>query len=145
MMQLTQDKLAELKSLAQAATPGPWAVDDQDFVADANGNDIAETLYGNYGNTAAYIAAASPDVVLELIAEIEDKRDALYGVFLLTNKLRDTLSLPEDSELRDVVEAAIKQIERLEKLSELWKHDYEKLAASAFDSRQFVQRLKSGE
>ena len=91
----------ELKKRAEAATPGPWF--PTDWSADYGQNKttieahspevilkgstsiwpngirchrIADTESGDRPvSDAAYIAAASPDVVLKLIAE----RDALYG------------------------------------------------------------------
>jgi len=78
---------AELRAKAEAATPGPWVL-DQDGVDEPNvnywgrrfigtahpdehgfHNVIADTEDG-HGRNAQYIAAASPDVVLGLLDEI---------------------------------------------------------------------------
>ncbi len=92
------DDLARLKALAEQATKGPWQVFDGDVqtvdvAADSNwpthvvcfGHD-----YDDYGgaddNDKAYIAACSPDVILSLIARLEqveryarDRRERLIA------------------------------------------------------------------
>lgn len=58
------ERLAEL---AAAATPGPWTLSEPD------GNWISPHVCNTYGyrrEDAAYIAAASPDVVAGLVAEV---------------------------------------------------------------------------
>jgi hypothetical protein len=72
--------LAELRSLAKAATPGPWHVHRQPtgftprswWLESEAEVDIADI---ERDPDAAYIAAASPDVVLALIAVAEAARD----------------------------------------------------------------------
>jgi hypothetical protein len=76
-------KHAELKKLAEAATPGPWAVKEDVY-------DGPDEVYGrwhkvgdllfigeNLNKDSAYIAAASPDVILGLLAEIAALLEAL--------------------------------------------------------------------
>lgn len=65
-------KIEELKRLAEAATPGPW------FAAiSSNMNNSVHVSMGIICDTgkniddAAFIAAANPAAVLELIAEVE--------------------------------------------------------------------------
>lgn len=85
--------LDRLEALAKAATPGPWKlVGDHDVQAVPAANSIrAETPFvipaGEYdcdpcvtANDAKFIAAASPDVVLELIAIAHQVRRAAGGV-----------------------------------------------------------------
>ena len=71
---------AELKAAALAATPGPWATDESWTVWTSNGTPIAAIPSDRDGwpddlstwkRNAAYIAAASPDVVLALLARVE--------------------------------------------------------------------------
>ena len=66
---------SELKRLAEAATAGPWSntlfADDCYEIESTNSEQVAEA-YGE--NDAAYISAASPDVVLSMIAEIDRLR-----------------------------------------------------------------------
>jgi hypothetical protein len=86
------DDITRLRTLAQAATPGPWRTgfmlsfgfgwyEDKNFVTSADGSmQIAGTGAEDDGGIdrpadAAYIAAASPDVVLALLEE----RDALLA------------------------------------------------------------------
>lgn len=96
-----KEKLDQLEKLAKAATPGPWEVkhDYDDFLEDATGkwegaNILARsgtpickdygTDYGDYrggvastSSDADYIAAASPDVVLDLIHKLRVATEAL--------------------------------------------------------------------
>lgn len=80
---MTNDELHTLKALAEAATPGPWEA----------GNDIGEgEVYGVDGYAvvgaaaqawtrrevdanARFIAAANPQTVLALVAEVERLRE----------------------------------------------------------------------
>lgn len=61
--------IEELKRLAEAATPGPWY--DRCGVLRGTGGEVKPiaTIYRAFNS--AYIAAANPDAVLELIAEVE--------------------------------------------------------------------------
>lgn len=64
--------IEELKRLAEAATPGPWAAAISSNMVNgvcATFETICET--GKNIDDALYIAAANPAAVLELIAEIE--------------------------------------------------------------------------
>ena len=79
MPDLTPD-LAELRRLAEAATPGPWEWDDDHARPGLrHGRSFGGVLfrcgalYGPDAADAAFIAAANPAVVLALLAE----RDAL--------------------------------------------------------------------
>lgn len=83
---MTREQLSHLKALAQAATPGPWTadglpyneVDDptiwagEVYVAQTAYDMQSDTQVHNVGADTAYIAAASPDVMLVLIARIEE-------------------------------------------------------------------------
>lgn len=83
--------IAELRKVAEAATPGPWkthAIDDTSIVS-ADGEDVATTCdtsiversgaynYERMEADAAYIAAASPDVILGLLDRLEAAERAL--------------------------------------------------------------------
>lgn len=62
--------LAALRALAEAATPGPWRSDGLRVRQhEASTFAVAQAFYKK---DAAYIAACSPNVVLGLIARIED-------------------------------------------------------------------------
>ena len=74
--------LAELKALAEAATPGPWSYDGS-YVCPARveaGTTFVETWRSvadcHQPENTQFIAAANPAVVLELIAENERLREA---------------------------------------------------------------------
>lgn len=80
--------IEELKRLAEAATPGPWvshpngyygavctSADMSDWVAVAHGN-----RRGNVLANEAYIAAANPTAILELIRQRDELLAALKAL-----------------------------------------------------------------
>ena len=77
--------VAELRRLAEAATPGPWSLTDGDPAINGQhwsirrrgvpGIRISGFTYGFNGD-AAYIAAASPDVVLGLLDRLAHMTEA---------------------------------------------------------------------
>jgi hypothetical protein len=79
---IRDESMTELEKLAREATPGPWSSDRADYkgapseVAAHDGSDwelfIADCRTGEAN--AAYIAAASPDVVLRLLSELKRLR-----------------------------------------------------------------------
>lgn len=83
---MTREELSHLKTLAQAATPGPWTAENTPYdgftdpVISSGEVYVAQTVYDmqswssrhDVDADTAYIAAASPDVVLALIARIEE-------------------------------------------------------------------------
>jgi len=67
-----------LRAKAEAATPGPWMLDDDTHVLGPDGTSILAETDGDAerGETytpedAAHIAACSPDVILSLLRELE--------------------------------------------------------------------------
>ncbi|EIV5186972.1 ead/Ea22-like family protein [Serratia marcescens] len=75
---MNTDKLSELKAAAMAATPGPWGINRIGNTIVSNQSHPVATVSdafhrqlagGGVGNDAAFIAAANPVVVLELLAE----------------------------------------------------------------------------
>jgi hypothetical protein len=83
--------MTDLRALAEAATPGPWARsevpgDTLTVYQDSSGGAIAwvngdnETGPHHPSADAAYIAAVSPDVVLALLDERDALRAALEAV-----------------------------------------------------------------
>lgn len=78
--------LDELERLAREAPPGPWRYNGY-FVEDANGNEVRTDAY----NLLPYIAAASPDVILDLIARaLVCMLHAGGGVFLPNTESSDS-------------------------------------------------------
>ena len=78
--------LTDLEQLAKAATPGPWRRDARgersgfEHVFAGNDDGPGQTVaQWTLPSDAAYIAAASPDVVLRLIAVARAARDHLRG------------------------------------------------------------------
>ena len=78
---MTDDDIKRLRRLAEQATPGPWRVNMKGHsyheVARVNDLEIAppnSVDLSHWTVDAAYIAAASPDVVLALLDEIERLR-----------------------------------------------------------------------
>ena len=91
---MTQEQINELRKLAQAATPGAWVVNDDPLVnegdphlmtedgyaiADFWGNESSLGLKGNEQN-AAFIAAANPAAILELIRQRDELLAALKRI-----------------------------------------------------------------
>lgn len=82
--------LDALRRKAEAATPGPWHVrrpprpSFEYLIAHDEGPPLAKAPLTN----AAYIAAASPDVVLALIERVERAEE-------IVDAIRDSDSLPD--------------------------------------------------
>ncbi|HIF6607527.1 TPA: ead/Ea22-like family protein [Serratia marcescens] len=77
------DKFSELKAAAMAATPGPWGINRTGNTIVSNQSHPVATVSdafhrqlagGGVGKDAEFIAAANPAVVLELLAELEAKK-----------------------------------------------------------------------
>ena len=62
--------LDELERKARAATPGPWADDGCTVTHGHPMDQIVDYVYSR--DDAAFIAAASPDVVLELVRRVRE-------------------------------------------------------------------------
>jgi len=83
---MTDAELDALEAAAKSATPGPWkavgqCVADSDRYVLANCN--TNFSKGQVVSNAAYIAAANPAAILELIAELRQARaivEASYGM-----------------------------------------------------------------
>lgn len=77
-MMMTDEQLSALEAAAKAATPGPWVLNG--LSVDADGFDICgctdwrSPINRNGTANAAYIAAANPAAVLDLIAELRKAR-----------------------------------------------------------------------
>jgi hypothetical protein len=71
-IEITPALLSDLRQKAEAATPGPWKWKNE------NGSFSVEgPIRKNRYYDSNYIAAASPAVVLALVAEVERLRDRL--------------------------------------------------------------------
>lgn len=90
MPDLTPERLARLRGLAELATPGPWDVDSvtrYDVAPSATDWRIPDLErwcgytnavgFGEDEATARYVAAVSPDVVTALLDEIERLRSII--------------------------------------------------------------------
>lgn len=70
---MTDVELSALEAAAKAATPGPWySYSDGSLVWEHERNPSVCLRF--YKNNAAFIAAANPAAVLELIAELRQTR-----------------------------------------------------------------------
>lgn len=80
-MTITDDELARLEALAQAATPGPWRVsmtgysvksnsDDMPIICAVPGAGMARAKEVNAWQDTAYFIAAARDSVPALVAEV---------------------------------------------------------------------------
>lgn len=99
------DKFEALKAAALAATPGPWyrssvlfngVTSEQAFMHQGNKPHIANA---GEKRDATFIAAASPDVVLSLLAALEDsnqRADRLNG--MLDSSMRATKATEQREE-----------------------------------------------
>lgn len=119
---------AELKRLAEAATPGPWhAAGGYLTVRDPEGRSFSNTIYhldemGQPGpmlafqavpfaksSDAAYIAAANPQAILFLIEENERMREALEECREHLDRFSDVVDgdygAPEPNEAMQLVHA----------------------------------------
>lgn len=82
--EMTAERLAELRRIAEAATPGPWRISDDGpadrfVIASADREHIAETTQGgSFTNedlaNAHHISTFDPPTVLALLNEIERLR-----------------------------------------------------------------------
>ncbi len=136
MMELTSEKLNNLKELAEKATPGNWfATCDNELMYIVNSicQDRFETRICNLGdgrdseNNSAYIAAAFPDVVLAMIERInylESKLELAVNGACTTAFLTALNKLPES--LKDKLAEQAEAMERLEKEAD-WLAEYSAL------------------
>jgi len=94
--------IEELKRLAEAATPGPWStymITMQNMcIRKMNkcGYEECEIARNVHHNNAAYIAAANPAAILELIAEVEALRDQVNGLTGTADRAQAEIRAMED-------------------------------------------------
>lgn len=72
-MTLSSSQLDELEELAKKATPGPWRGGMMGLITKTNGEPVV-SANRLADKDSAFIAAANPTVVLEMIAEIREGR-----------------------------------------------------------------------
>lgn len=84
--------LDTLEAFAKAATPGPWDTKEGPDFSEILANSKNIALVGSQHKDAAFIAAANPAVVLELIAELRKGRAERY--WLATRIALDGVSCP---------------------------------------------------
>ena len=90
-----------LRKLAEAATPGPWhchkgAVGASDH--DYSGQQVEIHIADSGTRDAAYIAAANPQAILDLLDEIETLKSLNYSVHISEEdqaKLKAALKEPK--------------------------------------------------
>lgn len=121
-IEITPELLADIKAKAEKATPGPWEyrednaagynIESQnDYIVYSGTDSDCECDYGcEKESNAAYIAAANPAVILDLIEDYGGKQQALYGIFLLVDQLKDCLNLEADVSVEGTIQGAIIQI-----------------------------------
>lgn len=71
---MTDAELNALEAAAKAATPGPWTAKEGPDFSEIFANDKNIALVGSQHVDAAYIAAANPATILELIAELRQAK-----------------------------------------------------------------------
>ena len=104
--------IAELRRLAEAATPGPWSTAAFQLVIDA-ARRIDVGMCG-HRDDAAFIAAANPAAVLALL----DDADALRAELAHMTEARDN-ARAEVERLTGVVEAVRKLADRIDRHTEI--------------------------
>mgnify|MGYP001389431823 CR=1 FL=1 len=129
MTDLTPERLAELRRIAEAATPGPWRVNKYGSIgAGELGIDpvIANVepfwskeereKYGDHGDNARHIATFDPPTVLALLDEIErlehevmHLRDFLAESEAKASRLRQRYEI-----LRAAVKGVVKRVDAAE-------------------------------
>lgn len=108
--------LAALEALAEAATPGPWVVDESDYdlrvILPADGTPgvavVCEGIRQGYDEgeaDAAYIAAADPSTVLWLIRELRDAHAGLTAVIAQRDE-QEVFAKRAEAELASIRAAA---------------------------------------
>lgn len=121
-------ELNELEALAKAATPGPWKADSLNNVRHRSGTVIHATIayIEPRATDAAYISAANPTVVLELIAELRKERDHLTNwiarAIWLARQL-ESKDIPCEDWLQKSIEGLDKEVSEFEKMLRGIKHD----------------------
>lgn len=133
--------LAELKVLAEAATPGEWRAifEDGSYFVDCHDLEICGTASRTGGNDMAFIAAARPGVVLAMIAmlgavlkgggDVSDdlnQRTDLEG--LMGRALRDSVTFVDDPWRPDLSSGA---------MPEGWRMDVLRYFATASEIRSW--------
>ena len=128
---MTESELKELESKARAATPGPW-VANAGCVLSEYGYIVAKaesipgvgSLWERRRSQAEYIAAANPEVVLALIAEIRVLRAEVARVWKMHNdflsgpyfrKSAELHALRQEADASDVRTAKIRDLKMLVK------------------------------
>lgn len=160
------DKFEGLKAAALAATPGPWEYREESFdysIRQAGSTikyqgceeytPIAGDVTGE--RTAVFIAAASPDVVLCLLAELEEARNTLKNVTECWNdeyqRNKELKTAPEEKNQR--IEALHQQAvkdgnriveleQRLQQPIKLPEHDTNDYGYKSFSVDEVVAGLK---
>ena len=75
---MTDEQIDALEALAKAATPGPWKESLYPFFIQAGDYKIANVTSKNAGDDSAFIAAANPAAILELIADLRKAEEGCY-------------------------------------------------------------------
>jgi len=113
---VTPERIAELRRLAEAATPGPWLSDDADldgFCRVYNGrHGFSKSLVCDTARRADcdYLAAANPATLLELLTEIERMHRIVESEL---PRIVDAGSLPSHLERADGRDLVAEENEKL--------------------------------
>ncbi|KHE31483.1 hypothetical protein LH31_29510 [Pseudomonas aeruginosa] len=141
---------AELRRLAKAATPGPWSCNRHwaivggptlEFTNGAAQQQIAMACWQSWmheeelRNNAAFIAAANPQAILKLIAEVEHLRRFAAEVY----QVLGAMDAPENV-LDNASDAANGVPLRHETLLPFFAEDYEALCKDAARYRWLRER-----
>ena len=72
---MTDTELSSLEAAAKAATPGPWNTKEGPDFSEIFAHDKNIALIGSQHADAAYIAAANPASILELVQELKQAKN----------------------------------------------------------------------
>lgn len=125
----------DLRAKAKAATPGPWERHGGSFVAQPASDPHIEA---DSEADAAYIAAASPDVLLGLLDDIEHEREGHKNAVDNWNQVRD-----ERDALRARAEAAERRIVEEARVADVQVIRAQAAERERDELRAEVARLKS--
>lgn len=113
MNRLTEEQLMAWEALANAASPGPWTSDRDEFINDADDEEVVqlwecmmESVFYNHHENAAFIAA-SREAVSVLAAEV--RRLQRYEAYVLRLQRNCERAIaPENHAPHYMMEATIK-------------------------------------
>jgi hypothetical protein len=137
---------SELKRLAEAATPGPWAGEHDVYSDGGHGERICKMATAE---DSAFIAAANPAAVLALIAELEQLQGArklchIHGLEECVTCFWPPAQLEDLARLRSENESLLKEQDSWHKYAEETRKAFEEVAELRKDAERYRWLRKPG-